>query len=63
MIKWEYFFYSIKNSEFNHPKTLESSALRAIPAIGDQGWELVSVAVYQFNTIMIFKRPKEESNR
>ena len=59
MNKWEYFFYSIKNNELNNPQNLENSPLKVMVLKGEEGWELVSMAVYPMTTLFAFKRRKE----
>ena len=57
--KWEYFFYSVRNSELQNISE-DSTVLLAIPKLGDEGWELVDMAVYTHHTVFAFKRKKIE---
>jgi len=59
MTKWEYFFYSVKNIELNQQINPETSPLLIVPQLGEEGWELITMCVYQNNTLLVFKRPKE----
>ena len=62
MIKWEYRFHSVNNVDIINPNQTIQNSLFAIPALGEDGWELVAVTPYSTKTLFTFKREKEDDN-
>jgi len=71
MIQWEYAVRAHNHDVYASPTTHEMIAEQSLNALGEQGWELVSVIhkdhddghITRHQLIMIFKRPKEGSYR
>ena len=56
MKQWEYY-------SFSYPLHIDSNAhIAELNSFGEQGWELVSVAVFNGNKNFYFKRPKISSD-
>jgi hypothetical protein len=59
MGKWEYKIINIRSENYR----LDPNAVRELNALGDEGWELVSITSVNFKTgatdniAMVFKRP------
>ena len=60
MVKWEYKIINIRSENYR----LNPAASRELDALGEDGWELVSITSVNFKTGatdnigMVFKRPK-----
>jgi hypothetical protein len=63
MIKWEYKIINIRSENYR----LDPAAARELNALGQDGWELLSITSVNFKTgatdniAMVFKRPAEET--
>lgn len=59
MTKWEYKVINIRSENYR----LDPNSVRELNALGDEGWELVSITSVNFKTgatdniAMVFKRP------
>lgn len=62
MRKWEYHIINIRSENYR----LDPNAARELTALGEEGWELVSITSVNFksgatdNIAMVFKRPSNE---
>ncbi|HSM50388.1 MAG TPA: DUF4177 domain-containing protein [Thermoanaerobaculia bacterium] len=60
MGKWEYRIINIRSENYR----LDPNAAKDLDALGEEGWELVSISSVNFKTgatdniAMVFKRPK-----
>ncbi len=60
MTTWEYKIINIRSENYR----LDPNAAKDLNALGDEGWELVSITSVNFksgatdNIAMVFKRPK-----
>jgi hypothetical protein len=60
MTAWEYKIINIRSENYR----LDPNAAKDLNALGDEGWELVSITSVNFksgatdNIAMVFKRPK-----
>jgi hypothetical protein len=59
MVKWEYRIINIRSENYR----LDPNAARELNALGDEGWELLSITSVNFksgatdNIAMVLKRP------
>jgi hypothetical protein len=62
MTKWEYHIINIRSENYR----LDPNAAGELTALGEEGWELVSISSVNFksgatdNIAMVFKRPKTD---
>ena len=62
MTKWEYHIINIRSETYR----LDPNAARELDALGEEGWELISITSVNFksgatdNIAMVFKRPKAD---
>ncbi|HNU83273.1 MAG: DUF4177 domain-containing protein [Acidobacteria bacterium] len=61
MGKWEYRIINVRSENYR----LDPAAAKDLDALGEEGWELVSIASVNFKTgatdniALVFKRPKD----